>query len=450
MDLAQLLRRPEGKTLEYKRDLSSPGNILRTVVAFANTAGGAILIGVDDGTRDVRGLLNAREEEERLTNLISDSISPQLAPDVELLRYREKTVLAVAIYPSSTRPHYLGDSAETGSYVRVGSTNRRADRELVAEMRRVSRGEAFDEQPMPELDSEAIDMDGYSESFAEIRRVSERDLDVLGIVTAHQGRRVPSIGGMLLFGRNRLEHFPDAWIQGGRFAGFDRSHISEQIELTQPIPHAIEEAYRFIERHIASGVEIRGLRGLPRWQLPPIVVREALINSVVHADYSQRGAPIRIAIFDDRLEVENPGLLPFGLTLDDLPLGVSKLRNRVIGRVFKELKLIEQWGSGIGRMISACQQAGLPEPVWQEVGTRFRVTMKMQHAFTPTIESVEDPIYGILSVRDGLRTSDIADASGLSLRATRIRLKKLVEQGLVVRSGTSPTDPQAKYFIAAI
>lgn len=446
MDLAHLLRQSEGKTLEFKRDFSLPKQILRTMVAFANTSGGTLLIGVDDTTHDVRGVRNAREEEERLTNLVTDSISPQLVPDVELLRYREEMVLGVAVYPSPRRPHYLGDSPETGTYVRVGSTNRIADGDLVAEMRRVSRGEGFDEQPMPELDSEAIDMNVVSE----YRRLSEGDADVLGLLTSYQGRRVPSVGGMLLFGRDRLAHFPDAWIQAGRFAGLDRSHISEQIELKQALPLAIDEAYRFIERHIASGVDIRGLRGLPRWEIPPVVVREALINAVMHADYSQRGAPFRISIFDDRLEVENPGLLPFGLTLDDLPLGVSKLRNRVIGRVFHELKLIEQWGSGIGRMITACQQAGLPNPTWEELGTRFRVTMRKQPDATPTIDTVDDPICDVLSLRDGLRTSEIAESIGLTNRATRIRLKKLVEQGLVVRVGTGATDPHSKYYIAAI
>ena len=450
MNLTQLLRQPEGKTLEFKRDLSSPDNVLRTVVAFANTAGGTILIGIDDATNDVRGVDNPRDEEERLTNLISDSIKPQLVPDIELLRYREVVVLGVAIYPSPHRPHYIGEAPESGSFVRVGSTNRRADRELVAEMRRVSRGEGFDEQPLPDLDSEEIDVALFTELFSDYRRVSDRDLDVLGILKSHQGRRVPSVGGMLLFGKKRLTQFPDAWLQAGRFAGFDRSHISDQIELKQPLPVAIEEAYRFIERHIASGVDIRGLRGLPRWQIPPVVVREALINAVVHADYSQRGAPFRVSIFDDRLEIENPGLLPFGLTLDELPLGISKLRNRVIGRIFHELKLIEQWGSGIGRMITACQSAGIPNPVWQELATRFRVTIYRQHAFSPTIDTVDDPICDVLSEREGLRSSEIATAIGLTTRATRIRLKKLVEQGLVVRTGTSTTDPKAKYYIAAI
>src|SRR5256885_3973776 len=111
------------------------------------------------------------------------------------------------------------------------------------------------------------------------------------------------------------------------------------------------------------------------WSVPPVAVREAIINAVVHADYSQRGAPIRISIFDDRLEVENPGLLPFGVTVEDLPRGISKLRNRVIGRVFHALGLIEQWGSGIQRMTAACRDAGLAAPVFEEIGTRFRVTI---------------------------------------------------------------------------
>ena len=447
MDLTDLLRQPEGKTLEFKRDLTSPAPILRTVVAFANTAGGTILIGVDDATRYVCGLSNAREEEERLTSLITDSVSPQLVPDVELLRYREQLVLGVAVHPSPQRPHYLGDSPETGAYVCVGSTNRKADVDLVAEMRRVSQGKGYDELPLAEFDESAIDVDAISQSFSEIRQGSIRDLDTLGVLTSHQGRCVPSIGGMVLFGEDRLSRFPDAWIQAGRFAGSDRSHISEQIEFKQPLPLALEEAYRFIERYIASGVDIQGLRGLPRWQIPPIVVREALINAVVHADYSQHGAPIRISIFDDRLEVENPGLLPFGLTLDDLPLGVAKLRNRVIGRIFRELKLIEQWGSGVGRMITACQRARLPEPVWQELGTRFRVTMRMQQELPRLVDAIDDPICDVLSVRDGLRSSEIAEEIGLTTRATRNRLKKLVEQGLVVRIGTGPTDPKSKYFI---
>ena len=107
MDLLDALRRPEGKTIEFKRDLSSPEGLLRTVVAFANTAGGTVLIGVEDGTRHVRGIADPMALEERLANLISDSITPRLLPDLEVLTYRKTHVVAVQVFPSPTRPHHL-------------------------------------------------------------------------------------------------------------------------------------------------------------------------------------------------------------------------------------------------------------------------------------------------------------------------------------------------------
>jgi predicted HTH transcriptional regulator len=147
MNLQDLLERPEGKLLEFKRDLSSPEGVLRTVVAFANTAGGTLLIGVEDRTRNVRGVAQPLDLEERLVNIISDSILPRLVPDVEILPWRRKHVLAVHVYPSASRPHYLKrDGLAGGVYVRVGSTNRRADGELLEELRRFARGESFDEQ----------------------------------------------------------------------------------------------------------------------------------------------------------------------------------------------------------------------------------------------------------------------------------------------------------------
>ena len=448
MDLTELLRSPEGKTLEFKRDLSSPGGLLRTVVAFANSAGGTVVVGVEDGNRAVRGIADAREAEERVANLISDSITPRLLPEIELLRYRDTHVLAVQVFPSSQRPHWLGRDAETGTYVRVGSTNRRADAELIAEMRRFARGESFDEGAVPELGSEAIDFRAASELFAELRELSPGDLEVLGLCTRHQGRVVPTVGGMLLFGRDRLLRFPDAWVQAGRFGGVDRSVILDRAELRMGLAESIPAAVAFVERHMASGVEIGPVRRVPRWTLPPVAVREVLVNAVAHADYSQRGAPIRVAVFDDRLEVENPGLLPFGLTLEDLPRGVSKLRNRVIGRVFHELGLVEQWGSGVQRILAACRDAGLAAPQWEEVGGRLRVTLWTEQVAEAGGDATEQAILASLDGDEGLSTAEVARVIGLSPRATRTRLARLVERGLVVEIGSGPRDPKRKYHRA--
>lgn len=447
MDLNLLLRTPEGKTLEFKRNLDSRQGVLRALVAFANTAGGTLLIGVEDGASAVCGVADPLALEERLASLIADSIEPRLVPDIEILPWRSTHVLAVTAFPSQSRPHHLArEGIENGTYVRVGSTNRRADAALMDEMRRHVRGLGFDEQPLSDLDSEAIDFRVASESFAAVRKLKRGDLATLRLVTRHQGRTVPTVGGLLLFGRDRLAHFPDAWIQVGRFAGIDKKHILDHAELRSHPIAAIEEAIAFIQRHMQRGAEIGAVRRTDRWTLPPVAVREALINAVAHADYAQRGAPIRVALYDDRLEIENPGLLPFGLVVDDLRRGISRLRNRVIGRVFHELGLIEQWGSGIQRMSAACAQAGLAPPELEELGMRFRVSLRTAPVGKPAIEALDQRILDLLADDAGYTTAEIARHIERSPRATRTRLLALVKRALVREIGTGPSDPQRRYY----
>ncbi len=449
MDLISLLKQPEGKTLEYKRDLSSPEGVLRSIVAFANTAGGVLLVGVESRTRRVLGVADPLEDEERLANLVSDSIAPVLVPDVEVFPWRKTHVLAVAVHPSAARPHYLKSlGPDAGVFVRVGSTNRRADATLIEELRRLARNESYDEQPMPDLSPEAIDFRAASESFAPVRILKRADLGTLRLTTRHQGRVVPTVGGILLFGKERERCFPDAWIQVGRFQGGDRRRILDTKEIHTHLVPATEQVVQFVQRHTSREAVINGVRRTDRWAFPLAAVREAVINAVVHADYSQRGAPIRVSVFDDRLEVENPGLLPFGLTVEDIRKGVSKLRNRVIGRVFREIGLIEQWGSGIQRMIGACVEAGLEPPLLEEVGTHFRVTLLAVRRRAPLLDEQERRIVRALRKEDGLATREISWAIGRTERATRARLAALVERGMVVEVGSGPTDPQRRYFLA--
>lgn len=340
------------------------------------------------------------------------------------------------------------EGLDGGVYVRVGSTNRKADQELVDELRRYGRGDTYDEQPMPELDSEAIDFRVASESFAPIRKLRRTDLETLRLVTQHQGRMVPTVGGILLFGKERERYYPDAWIQAGRFQGTDKSRIADRLEIHSIPLRAVEEAIAFVQKHALHGAEIGAVRRIERWNLPPVAVREAVINAVAHADYAQRGAPIRISVFDDRLEVENPGLLPFGLTIDDLERGISKLRNRVIGRTFHALGLVEQWGSGIQRMRASCHDLGLAPPLLEEVGIRFRVTLFTERVGSPSLDPTDQAILDVLEGGEGLLTSEIAREIERTSRTTRTRLARLVERGLVREIGSGPQDPKRRYYRA--
>jgi ATP-dependent DNA helicase RecG len=452
VDLVTLLSRHEGKTLEFKRDLSSPEGVLKAIVAFANTSGGVMVLGVEDGTKRVKGVRDVLAEEERLASLIADSISPKLIPSMEVMPWRKTQVLAVEVYPSPNRPHYLNRLGPAeGVFVRVGSTNRRADSFLIEEMRRYNQVSSFDEQPMPDLNSEAIDFRAASEFFKPIRKLTPHGLQSLKLTTSYQGRIVPTIGGVLLFGAARLKHFPDAWVQVGRFAGSDRRRILDSTEVRSYLPGAAEEVIAFLRKHMTREAVIGPVKRTDLWTFPVIAIREAIMNAIVHADYAQHGAPIRVGLFNDRLEVENPGLLPFGLTIEDIQKGISKLRNRVVGRVFQELGLIEHWGSGIQRMTAACHERGLDAPQFEEIGTHFRVTLSAIRRRAPAKDKRDQAILSALaaSLEGGLSTSQIAKRIGLSPRAARTRLASLVERGLAAEIGSGPLDPHRRYYLVS-
>jgi len=378
MTIAELLRSAEGKTLEFKQDLSSPRNLLKTLVVFANTAGGKIIIGVADKTREPMGIDNPLDEEERLCNLIADSISPRLVPNIEMSTVDGKTLLVAEVFLSNSRPHYLrSEGPEIGVYVRLGSTNRQADRELIGELRRTVEGVSFDELPLPQLSMDDLAVDAIRRAFAGIRDIDEQALITLRLLVKEQGKIVPTRGGVLLFGRDRIVHFPDCWVQCGRFIGTDKARIFDHIELEEPLPVLVDSIMLFLKKHAMRGAVFSEVRRQDVWSIPLEPLREAVVNALVHADWSQRGGPVRLAFFDDRIEIENPGILPPGMTVEDMRQGVSKIRNPVIARVFRELKLIEQWGSGVPRIFRETAAAGFPEPYLVELGLRVRVVFPL-------------------------------------------------------------------------
>lgn len=375
-----LLLQPEGKTLEFKRDLSSPRNALKTLVAFANSAGGRLVIGVDDG-REVVGVADALDEEERICSLIADSIVPRLVPNVELLSVGQATLLIVEVFPSGLRPHHLKQQGpEHGVYVRLGSTNRQADRDLVAELERSSRGVAFDELPMPDLTADDLDLPAAKRLFGHERPLDDKALTTLKLLRREQNRLVPTQGAVLLFGRERERFFPEAWVQCGRFRGRDKVEIFDQTEIHAHLPDAVAEIELFLKKHAFKSAQFGEMRRRDVWSIPLTILREVIVNALVHSDYSQRGAPIRVAFFDDRIDIESPGLLLPGMTVDDMKSGVSRIRNPVIARVFRELGLIEQWGSGVRRIYAEAARLELQEPEITEIATGVRFSVYLREA----------------------------------------------------------------------
>lgn len=347
-------------------------------------------------------------------------------------------------------PYYLKSKGiENGVYIRLGSTNRVADRATVAEIQRLAIHQSFDELPNLQAKQDDIDFLHANEQFG-LSANKKFDLNVaksFNLLVQHQSTYYPSNAAILLFGKERRRFFPDAIIRCGRFSGITKNQIIDQQEIDVALPRAVSEVISFIERNTMSGAEIGRTHRVDVPQYPPIVLREAIINAIVHADYSVKGANIQVAIFSDRLEITNPGALPYGLSLEKALSGISQLRNRVIGHVFRELGLIERWGSGLGRMMDVCRTHGMKEPKFEELDHHFRVTLYHDAHLISINVAWQQEIVDYLRQHESVTTKDASVFWKVTERTASSRLKQMLDNGLIFEIGTSPYDPKKKFVL---
>jgi ATP-dependent DNA helicase RecG len=446
--IEELLQQEEGKTLEFKENSKSLDRIIHTIIAFANTAGGKVLIGVKDKTKEIVGLSDPIAEEMRLANAIADSIEPLFNPDIHVVSWRNKEFLLIQV-PHSVGPYYAkAKGLKRGTYIRLGSTNRLADAAILAELERLGENECFDEMPTIGCSIQDLDIDAIKACFKKVgKKFEEPTAFSLHLYLKKQSKLIPSKGAILLFGKNRKEIFPQATIRCVRFTGTTKDVVLDHQDIDDYLPLALDKITSFVQRNTSLRAEIGPSIRKNIAEYPPVVVKEAITNALIHTDYSAAGSQIQVAIFDDRIEITNPGALPFGLNLEDALQGVSQLRNRVIGRCFRELELIELWGSGLKRMISQCKKSGITIPQFEELGHFFRVTLFNRREAVIVVSGWRKEIMDLIVKRKEVTTKDAASYWKISDRAARVRLKKMIEEGLISEISTNVFDPQKKFIL---
>lgn len=446
MKIERLVAQPESKTLEFKRDLSSLTNVLKTIVAFANTAGGVLIIGrSSDG--ELYGIEDPFAAEEQLANAVANNIYPSILPEIAIATVEGKNLLVVQV-AHWKGPFYLKkEGAPGGVYIRLGSTSRPANPDTLAEMKRQESYSSYDQEPLISLNEGDLDESQIQEVFAKKgKSIDQQKMVSLALLAEDNHRLVPTIGGLILFGKEkqRLRYAPDAQVSCARFRGVDKTHIIDRFEETGTILDAVESVPKFIARNTRLAANITATRRVDIPEYPPLAIREALINALVHADYTIKGLHTRISIFDDRLEIFNSGMLPFGYTMEDFFKGVSRPRNRVVARTFRELDLMEEWGSGYRRIVSECEKGGYPYPVWSESATWMVVTF-YPHPETALPEKTRDNqltsrqerILNIVLERGPLSASEVENQlrESISSRTVSRELAYLRNLGLILSVG---------------
>lgn len=282
MNIPDILIRPEGKTLEFKRDISSLKPILKTLVAFANTAGGILIIG-RGGDETVHGVPDVLQAEERLASAIADSIRPAMMPEIEIYSHKDKTLLILRV-SHWKGPFYLkAEGPEKGVYVRLGSTNRQAGPEILSELQRSMQNRSYDQLPCPDLSVEAMDIEKVQRVFtAAGQQVDKKKLQSLGLLVPNAGGLSVSNGGLILFGLDnvRQRYFPDARVSCGRFRGTDKTEFIDRMDIAGSVLNAIDEVPHFIRRNTRLAAKIENMHRQDIPEYPELAIREVLVNAL--------------------------------------------------------------------------------------------------------------------------------------------------------------------------
>lgn len=377
VDTSGRVEQPENKTREYKRDMSSPEPVMRAVVAFANSSGGQVVIGIEDDDTVV-GVADPFLEQERLANLVASWVSPQLIPTVELVPLGEATVVVADVALSNRRPHFLTkDGRSKGTYVRLAASNRQAGPDLIAELDRNAKGIPFDR--LPAVGSSLDDLDTEVVEQLVGRDIGEHDLRTLELVTDDQGQVVPTNGGILVASEHPERFLPFAWVQCARFRGPTKRDIFDQEDFYGPLPLAIDKVMTWLKKNAFKHSVFGEIYRRDVWSIPVEPLREIITNALVHANYSTHGTPIKVAFRDETIEIESPGGLMPSLTVEEMIQGVSIIRNQVVARFFKELGLVERWGTGIPEALRLLAEAGLPPLDILELPSSLRFVVHIEN-----------------------------------------------------------------------
>lgn len=403
----------EDKNIEFKREIPhNHVNFLKDIIAFSNTSGGKVIIGVEDGTNIVYGIgeQNPFKMSDSISNMISDACTPQIDPDIAMRTLEGKTVLEVEIVPGKFRPYYLaGKGKETTSYIRINGTSRPADarklKELEIEGQNLSYdkmlciGKEYDEKKALHLCKEmkriALEACKNDDEKDEVKDMTIEKLEDFGVLSRN-GKKISVTHAFDLMTDNRNRN---AKVQCALFKGTTRDIFIDKKEFAGAIYEQVEDAYHFILRHINLGAEINGVYRSEEYELPTRAVREMVANAVVHRSYLDE-ACVQVCIFDDRIEVVSPGMLYGGLDIETAKTGKSRCRNEAIAEAFHYMHIIESWGTGIPRLYNRCAEYGLPEPLFEEFGDGIKVTMfrKVSNTQEKVSNAVENMSNDLLKV----------------------------------------------------
>lgn len=452
----------ESEELEFKTSFSEETAIIESLVAFANRRGGTVMVGMNDDGEPVK-IDIGKKTIEKLTTKIKEVCDPVLYPSVVVKTHGLFEICEISVKESEYKPVFVSNKA----FIRVGKSNVKLKSDELRSMILKYAQPDFDKRPCSEKLSELV--------------VSPRVLEVLAI-------KNPGFNPVEFIRKNKLEHrgmltnaaylcfteknteYYNACVKAGRFKGTDMATIIDMTLFDDGLLAVTEQAMAFIRRNIRMGVEFDGgVQRIEKWEYPLEALREVIANAIIHRDYTDK-SQIQIRIFDDRLEVWSPGILPRELTPEEIIReNRSVPRNTTLAGIFYNTRQIESWGSGFPRIFSESEKHGEVNVSMRYVDNFFVVSFVKKATEKPDVKQnygvlndspevvyksskpvfqkttdleLNKPqllVYRTISANPGLMAKDLSAMLQIPFGSIDRHVRVLLKKGLIVRKGSKKT-----------
>jgi len=428
---------PENQNIEWKE--SWRDEYLKWICGFANAKGGKIIIGKNDNG-EIVGVAKAKRLMEDIPNKIQTQLG--IICDVDLKNEDGKDFIEIDVKPYDVLISYQGKY-----YYRSGSTKQELKGNALNNFLLKKTGKTWDDVVEPRANLKDIDLsaiEAFKKGATASKRLPfiakeeniEQILDNLLLLEDGNLKR----SAVLLFGKNPCRFFINAFVKIGRFGQTDDDLRFQEVIEGNAFQLADKTLDVLDRKFFVSPISYKGLQRVESWEYPYEAIREVILNAIVHRDYM--GAPIQISVYDDKLIVWNEGSLPKDLTIEDLKRKhSSRPHNPILASAFFKGGLIEAWGRGTIKIINECKNAGLPEPLIENVSGGISVTLfknisKKTIDFRPEeLNTRQLKALEFIREKGKIRNADYQILNDVSKRTASRELKEMVDKGFIELSG---------------
>ena len=414
----------ESDSIELKSQVIP--DICKEVIGFANTNGGTVYIGIEDN-----GIIVGIDDEDKtilqLNNMIRDSIKPDITMFVkyEAIILEDKKVIAIKVQRGTDRPYYLGNKGlkPAGVYVRNGTSTDPASEANIRKMIKETDGDSFENMRSLEQN---LSFNATNEQFKKRNIVfNEAKMKSLGLFL--KDGEYSNVAFL-------LSDQCTATIKTATFNGTDKLNFQDRKEYSGSLFEQMENVYQYLEMRNKKRASFNGLYRIDTLDYPLDALREALLNCLVHRDYSFSASTL-ISVYDDRIEFVSIGGLPDGINLDDILLGISACRNPKLAAIFYRLELIEAYGTGIPKIMSSYKDTGF-EPKIEVTNNAFKITLpNLNYSIDEQTETEDNRIVAFIDKNGFITRKDVEELLGISQTSANRILKDMVDKSVLYRIG---------------